>query len=142
MEINQSGASYRKLQVTSILFGVFGLAAFLASKFTNGRLIVILTVTGFIGFLITAGILAVKIKRFWNALGVLALDLLLAVAGSLPADVLHPPLFPGYHRGPHQYVLPAQHSFSGSSTRGCDGQCGGAQHHRTGWRGPERLAGG
>ncbi len=82
MEENQSGRSYRKFQVTSILFGVFGLAAFLASKFTNGRLIVILTVAGLVGFLITAAVLAVKIKRFWKALGVLALDLLLAVAGA------------------------------------------------------------
>ena len=60
MEKNQRGRSYRKLQVTSILFGVFGLASFLASKFTNGRLIVILTVAGLVGFLITAAVLAVQ----------------------------------------------------------------------------------
>ena len=82
MEKNQGRGTYRKLQVTSILFGVFGLAAFLASKFANGRLIVILTVAGFVGFLVTASILAVKIKRFWKALGTLALDLLLAVLGA------------------------------------------------------------
>ncbi len=69
MEKNQSGRSYRKLQVTSILFGVFGLAAFLASKFTNGRLIVILTVAGLVGFLITAAVLAVKIRQFLEGIG-------------------------------------------------------------------------
>ncbi len=42
----------------------------------------ILTVAGFVGFLVTASILAVKIKRFWKALGTLALDLLLAVLGA------------------------------------------------------------
>ncbi len=82
MEKNQSGRLYKKLQVTSILFGVFGLAAFLASKFANGRLIVILTVAGLVGFLVTAAVLAVKIKHFWKALGVLALDLFLAVIGA------------------------------------------------------------
>jgi pimeloyl-ACP methyl ester carboxylesterase len=73
---------FRTLQVTSIIFGIIGLAAFLASKFSNGRLIVILTVAGLVGFLITAAVLAVKIKHFWKALGVLALDLLLAVGGA------------------------------------------------------------
>lgn len=82
MNTNPQIKSFRKLQITSILFGVFGLAAFLASKFANGRLIVILTVTGLIGFLVTAGILAVKIRQFWRAFGTLALDLLLAVAGA------------------------------------------------------------
>ena len=42
----------------------------------------ILTVAGFVGFLVTAGILAVKIKRFWKALGTLALDLLAAILGA------------------------------------------------------------
>lgn len=74
--------SYRALQIISILFGIAGLSAFLASKFANGKLVVILTVAGFVGFLVTAGILAVKIKRFWNALGTLALDLLAAILGA------------------------------------------------------------
>jgi hypothetical protein len=82
MEINQGRERYRKLQITSILFGVIGCAAFLASKFANGRLVVVLTVAGFIGFLITAVFLAVRIRRFWKAMGVLAIDLLAAIFGA------------------------------------------------------------
>jgi uncharacterized protein len=74
--------SYRALQISSILFGIAGLSAFLASKFANGKLVVILTVAGFVGFLVTAVILAVKIKRFWKALGTLALDLLAVILGA------------------------------------------------------------
>ena len=134
MNKNPQIKSFRKLQITSILFGVFGLAAFLASKFANGRLIVILTVTGLIGFLVTAGILAVKIRQFWRAFGTLALDLLLAVAGAYLLMFFTLLFFQDTIADNTSTFFQPSTLSARSRAGGSDGKCGGAPHHRTGWR--------
>lgn len=62
-----------KLQWFGIFLGTIGLAAYAASKFISGRIIVLVTIAGVIGFLVTLVFLAwhlKSIKRFFFAAGI------------------------------------------------------------------------
>ncbi|MFZ5855697.1 MAG: alpha/beta hydrolase [Chloroflexota bacterium] len=67
------------LQIATVLLGITGLLAYAVSKFTSGRLIVIITVVGFLGFLMMIGLLAFRLKHPWKILRSVAISLLAVV---------------------------------------------------------------
>lgn len=73
-------AEFRLLSL-SIFFGITGLFAYAASKFTPGRIIVIITVAGAAGFLIALTLLALKLKNIQRILRATVISLLVVIAG-------------------------------------------------------------
>jgi hypothetical protein len=70
------------LKIFCILLGTTGLLAYAASKFTNGKLVVIITGLGILGFLIMLAILALRQKKFWRILKAVGISLLAVIVGT------------------------------------------------------------
>ncbi len=71
-----------RLLFLSIFLGITGLFAYAASKFTPGKIIVIITAVGVIGFVVAFTLLALKLKNFWRIARAAAISLLTVVAGT------------------------------------------------------------
>jgi uncharacterized protein len=70
------------LQIAAILLGITGLFAYAVSKFTSGRLVVIITGLGALGLAIALTLLAFWLKKFWRILKALGISLLSVIAGT------------------------------------------------------------
>lgn len=71
-----------RLLSLSIFLGITGLFAYAASKFTPGKIIVIITAVGFLGFIVAFTILARKLKGFWQIARAAVLSLMGIIAGT------------------------------------------------------------
>lgn len=70
------------LQIASILLGLTGFLAYAASKFTSGKLVVIITAVGFLGFLTAILLLAFRLKHPRTILRTVAISLLAVIFGA------------------------------------------------------------
>jgi pimeloyl-ACP methyl ester carboxylesterase len=62
--------------------GIIGLTAYAASKFTPGKLMVILTGIGFLGFIVGLIILAVKLRNIWQIAAAMGISLLSVIVAT------------------------------------------------------------
>lgn len=63
------------LLIICISLGTIGLVAYAASKFTSGRLVVVITGLGLLGFIATLILLAVRLKRFREIIPAIGISL-------------------------------------------------------------------
>ena len=71
-----------ELQLAAIFLGIAGFLAYAASKFTSGRLVVILTAAGLLGCVITLTMLAFRLKAPGKVILTIVLSLLAIIAGT------------------------------------------------------------
>jgi hypothetical protein len=79
MTLNRIG---RWTALLCIILGITGLLAYAASKFTSGKLVVIITAVGILGFAITLTVLAFRLKKFWRIVKTIVLSLLAVIVGT------------------------------------------------------------
>jgi pimeloyl-ACP methyl ester carboxylesterase len=70
------------MQIACILLGITGLLALAFSKFTSGRLVVIITGLGILGFFITLILLTIHLKAFWPIVKAIGKSLLFVILGT------------------------------------------------------------
>lgn len=75
MTIRSAIQSEFRWLLVCIFLGITGLTAYAASKFTPGKLVVIITGIGFLGFIVALIILAVRLRRFVPIIGVAGISL-------------------------------------------------------------------
>ena len=75
-------SSQKKLQWFGIFLGIAGMAAYAASKFVSGRIIVLVTVAGVVGFMLTLAFLAWHQKSVKRFIISAAISLVAVVAGT------------------------------------------------------------
>lgn len=80
--MNQPEKGRLLVQVTCIFLGILSLVSFAASKFTNGKVTVILTALGFLGFVVTLTILAFQTKGFWRFIRLVVISLGAVIFGT------------------------------------------------------------
>lgn len=67
--------NHKLLQIFCIIFGIFTFITYAASKFTPGKLVVVLTAVGFIGFFTALTLLGIRLKNFWKILSTAIISL-------------------------------------------------------------------
>jgi uncharacterized protein len=72
----------RQLQFVCMVLGVIGLVAYAISKFSSGKLIVIVTAAGILGSVAALLVLVVRLKRFGLIIRTIAVTLLAVVVGT------------------------------------------------------------
>ena len=80
MPTSSSRQGISRLQIICVLLGIIGLTAYATSKFVTGRVVVLVTALGVLGFLVTLVALAIRAKR--------PVLIVRALSGSLLAVVL------------------------------------------------------
>jgi pimeloyl-ACP methyl ester carboxylesterase len=65
-----------------IIFGIASLSAYASSKFTSGRLVVIVTAAGILGFIAALTVLAFRLKNLKKTIKALFLSLVAIIAGT------------------------------------------------------------
>jgi pimeloyl-ACP methyl ester carboxylesterase len=82
MDVNPSIKKELPLQLAVIFLGILGLFAYAASKFTSGKLVVIIAAVGILGFLFTLTLLAYRLKSLWRAVMAITLSILAVFTGT------------------------------------------------------------
>jgi len=82
MSLKSTIQSELRWLLVCILMGITGLTAYAASKFTPGKLIVILTGIGFLGFLTALVILAIRLRHAWRVIVATGISLLSITIGT------------------------------------------------------------
>lgn len=70
------------LRVTCMILGITGFLAYAASKFTSGKLIVLITAIGVLGFMITLTVLAFRLKTLGSVIKAVVLSLVVVIIGA------------------------------------------------------------
>ena len=68
--------------ILALIFGITGFLAYAASKFTSGKLVVIITALGMLGYVITLFVIAFQLKNFWQILKAILSSLLAVILGA------------------------------------------------------------
>jgi hypothetical protein len=71
-----------RLQLICVLLGIAGLVAYAIGKFSSGKVIVIVTAAGILGFMAALVVLTIRLKRFGLIVRAIAGTLLAVVVGT------------------------------------------------------------
>jgi hypothetical protein len=82
MALNRSDQKSIRLQLICVLLGITGLVAYAISKFSSGKVSVIVTAAGILGFITALVVLTIRLKRFGLIVRALAGTLLAVVVGA------------------------------------------------------------
>jgi pimeloyl-ACP methyl ester carboxylesterase len=82
MALKRSDRKLIRLQLACVLLGITGLLAYAISKFSSGKVIVIVTAAGILGFMAALVILTIRLRRFGLIVRAIAGTLLAVVVGT------------------------------------------------------------
>ena len=82
MALKRSDRKPIRLQLICVLLGITGLVAYAISKFSSGKVIVIVTAAGILGFMAALVVMTIRLKRFGLIVRAIAGTLLAVVVGT------------------------------------------------------------